>query len=397
MSAQETGCQAETKNIGLRGIVVADSTISSVDGEKGVLIYRGYDIGALARQATFEEVIWLLLDGKLPTAAELEALQRELVGSRQLPAEVSAALQTLPQTMVPMDVLQAMVPLLAASDPEPAGAGPEDCRGQALRLISRLPLLVAAWERLRRGQEVMSARPDLGHGANFLYTLFGEVPDEKKAAVMDVILILHADHGFNASTFTARQIASTRAHLHAAIAGALGSLSGDLHGGANEEVYRMLRRIGSVDRVREYVTSTLDRHERIMGMGHAVYKVTDPRALILGPMAAELAARGGKSELYEIAEEVRQVTTVEMKRRKGREIYANVDFFSAIVYAMLGLPPDMFTPVFAVSRVAGWCAHYIEERFGGAQAKPTLYRPQSEYTGRYCGLQGCTWTPLAKR
>ncbi len=214
---------------------------------------------------------------------------------------------------------------------------------------------------------------------------------------MDVILILHADHGFNASTFTARQIASTRAHIYAAIAGALGSLSGELHGGANYRVYQMLQRIGSKDRVREYVTHALDNKERIMGMGHAVYQVTDPRAKILGPMAAELAGQAGRPELYEIAEEVRQFTTAEMKRRKGREIYANVDFFSAIVNSMIGIPTDMFTPVFSIARVAGWCAHYLEERFGCANAKPTIYRPKAEYTGRYCGLEGCAWTPLQER
>jgi len=397
MTGQETSAQVETKNIGLRGIVVADSTISRVDGEKGILIYRGYDIAPLAREGTFEEVVHLLLDDDLPKAAELEALRHELAGYRNLPEAAIDTLRTLPKEAATMDVLQAMVPVLAMHDAEPEAAGPEECRRQALGLICRLPLLVAARERLRSGLEVVAARQDLGHAANFLYTLHGEVPDREKAAIMDTILILHADHGFNASTFTARQIASTRAHLHAAVAGALGSLSGALHGGANYRVFRMLREIGSVDKVEEYVTRALDNKERIMGMGHAVYKVTDPRAEILGPMAAALAAKAGRPELYEIAEEVRRVTAVEMRRRKGREIHANVDFFSAIVNAMIDIPPDMFTPVFALGRVAGWCAHYIEERFGGARAKPVLYRPRAEYVGRYCGPEGCAWTPLEKR
>ena len=396
MGAQEKSTQVETKNIGLRGIVVADSNISRVDGEKGTLIYRGYDISSLA-QGTFEEVIHLLLDGDLPKTAQLEALRQELAEYRVLPAAVIDTLQTLPRDAVPMDMLQASVPLLAMHDPEPEEAGPEDCRCQALRLICRLPLLLSAWERLRTGRTVVAARPDLGHAANFLYTLHGEIPEREKAAILDVILILHADHGFNASTFTARQIASTRAHLYAAITGALGSLSGVLHGGANYRVYRMLQQIGSKDRVQDYVSRALDNRQRIMGMGHAVYKVTDPRAEILGPMAADLTARAGRSELYETAEEVRRVTTVEMKRRKGREIYANVDFFSAIVNSMIGIPIDMFTPLFAVGRVAGWCAHYLEERFGGAYAKPTIYRPRAEYIGRYCGLEGCTWTPIQDR
>jgi len=397
MGIQEKSPQTETKNIGLRGIVVADSTISRVDGEKGTLIYRGYDISSLAREGTFEEVIHLLLDGDLPKAAGLETLRRELAEYRVLPEPVIGTLRTLPKDAVPMDMLQATVPLLAMHDPEPGEAGPEDCRCQALRLICRLPLLLSAWERLRSGREVVAAKADLDHAANFLYTLHGEVPEKEKAAIMDVILILHADHGFNASTFTARQIASTRAHLYAAITGALGSLSGALHGGANFRVYRMLQQIGSKDRVQGFVTRALDSRERIMGMGHAVYKVTDPRAEILGPMAAELTSKAGRSELYETAEEVRRFTYAEMKRRKGREIYANVDFFSAIVNSMIGIPVDMFTPLFAVGRVAGWCAHYLEERFGGAHAKPTIYRPRAEYIGRYCGPEGCAWTPVQER
>lgn len=397
MTGQENTGQPETKNIGLRGIVVADSTISKVDGEKGILIYRGFDIAALARKGTFEEVIHLLLEGELPSAGELDALRQQLAECRFLPEAVLEALRTLPREAVPMDVLQASVPLLAIHDPEPAAATHADCRRQAFSLICRLPLVVAAWERLRTGKQVVAARADLGHAANFLYTLHGEVPDQETARIMDVVLILHADHGFNASTFTARQIASTRAHIYAAMAGALGSLSGELHGGANYRVYQMLQRIGSKDRVREYVTHALDNKERIMGMGHAVYKVTDPRAKILSPMAAELAGQAGRPELYEIAEEVRQFTTAEMKRRKGHEIYANVDFFSAIVNSMIGIPTDMFTPVFSIARVAGWCAHYLEERFGCANAKPTIYRPKAEYIGRYCGLEGCAWTPLQKR
>jgi len=397
MDDQATTGQITTKNIGLRGIVVADSTISKVDGEKGILIYRGYDIAPLAREGTFEEVIHLLVDGELPTVTELAALRRDLAACSFLPEWLLATLRNLPRAAVPMDVLQAMVPLLAIDDPEREGAGPADYRRQALGLICRLPLLVTAWERLRRGLEVVAPRPELGLAANFLYTMHGEAPTQEQAAIMDTLLILQADHGFNASTFTARQIASTRAHIQAAIAGALGSLSGPLHGGANEEVYRMLQEIGGKEQAAGYVNRTLDQGGRIMGMGHAVYRVTDPRAEILGPMAARLAAQAGHPELYQIAEEVRQVTTAEMQKRKGRAIYANVDFYSAIVNSMIGVPADLFTPVFAVSRVAGWCAHYLEERFGGAHAKPTIYRPQDEYVGRYCGLEGCVWKPLQER
>lgn len=397
MTAQETAGGMETKNIGLRGIVVADSTISKVDGEKGILIYRGYDIFSLAREGTFEEVIHLLLQDDLPGAVELETLKNELAGFRQLPEPLVDTLRTLPGDSVPMDVLQAVVPVLAMHDAELEDASREGCYRKALLLISRLPLIVSAWERVRTGMEVVASKAGLSHAANFLYTLHGEEPDQEAARIMDVVLILHADHGFNASTFTARQIGSTRAHIYAAIAGALGSLSGELHGGANYQVYKMLERIGSVDKAREYVTRALDNRERIMGMGHAVYRVTDPRAKILGPLAEKLATKAGRTGLYQIAEEVRKATTEGMKKRKGREIFANVDFYSAIVNSLIGIPLDLFTPVFAIGRIAGWCAHYLEERFGGAQAKPALYRPKAEYTGRYCGHEGCTWKPLEER
>mgnify|MGYP000346296155 FL=1 len=399
MSTQDRTSEQETttKNIGLRGIVVADSTISDVDGENGVLIYRGYDIHALATQGTYEEVVYLLLRHKLPNYRELESLKGELMAARSLPDSVVAVLRSLPREAIPMDVLQATTPVLGMNDPELEDQTREANYRKAIRLTARLPLVVAAWHRIRNGQEVVEPRPDLSHAANFLYTLHGEVPDDETARIMDVVLILHAEHGFNASTFTARQIASTRAHIYAAITGALGSLSGPLHGGANIEVYRMLQEIGSVDRVRNYVIKTLDEGGRIMGMGHAVYKVTDPRANILGPMAAKLAERAGNIGLYQIAEEVSKVTTEEMQKRKGRSIYPNVDFFSALVNYLIGVPVDLFTPVFAIGRISGWAAHYLEERFGEADTKPTLYRPEAEYVGRYCGLEGCEWTPIEQR
>lgn len=397
MTVQETQQGMATKNIGLRGVVVADSRISKVDGEKGTLLYRGYDIVPLVREGTFEEIIYLLLHDELPRPEELAKLEKELTAFRYLPEQLVNTLHTLPKDAVPMDVLQAAVPLLAMHDPEHEDASRQKSYQVALHLISRLPLIVSAWERIRRGRKIVMPKSGLSHAANFLYTLHGKEPDDKTARIMDAVLIMHADHGFNASTFTVRQIGSTRAHVYAAVAGALGSLAGELHGGANYRVYQMLKRIGSVDKVKEYVTTALDKKERIMGMGHAVYRVTDPRAAILGPMAEELARKTGQSELYEIAEEVRKVTSEEMKKRKGREIHANVDFFSAIVNSLIGIPLDMFTPVFAIGRIAGWCAHYLEERFGGADAKPTLYRPRAEYTGRYCGPEGCSWKPLAER
>jgi len=391
--------QAElvTKNVGLRGIVVADSTISNVDGENGILIYRGYEILPLATEGTYEEVVHLLLRHKLPSRENLLSLEEELKKWRSLPDSVIAALRTFPKEAAPMDVFQAIVPVLAMHDPELEDQTREGNYRKAVRLIARLPLVVSAWDRIRNGKEVVEPRPDLGHAANFLYTLHGVVPDLEAARTMDVILILHAEHSFNASTFTTRQVASTRAHIYAAIAGALGSLSGELHGGANARVYKMLQQIGSVENVRDYVTTTLDEGDRIMGMGHAVYRVTDPRAQILGPMAESLGKKAGTPELYEIAQEVSKFTTKEMDRRKGRKIYPNVDFFSALVNYLIEVPVDLFTPVFAVGRVAGWTAHYLEERFGEADAKPTIYRPAAEYVGRYCGEQSCEWIEIEER
>ena len=386
-----------TKNVGLRGIIVADSAISNVDGENGTLIYRGYDIHPLATAGTYEEVVHLLLRHKLPNRVELASLVHELRSWQWLPAPVVAALEVLPKEAVPMDVLQAAVPMLAMDDPELAEQTRDADYRKALRLVARLPLIVSAWERIRNGKDVVTPRSDLDLAANFLYTLHGALPDAEMARTMDVILILHAEHGFNASTFTARQVASTRAHIYAAIAGALGSLSGELHGGANTRVYEMLQEIGAVGNVRDYVTTTLDEGGRIMGMGHAVYRVLDPRASILGPMAEALGRKAGRPELFAIAEEVSQFTTAEMERRKGRKIYPNVDFFSAIVNYLIGIPVDLFTPVFAVGRIAGWAAHYLEERFGEANAKPTLYRPAAEYVGRYCGELACEWEPLDAR
>ena len=391
--------QAElvTKNVGLRGIVVADSTISNVDGENGILIYRGYEILPLATEGTYEEVVHLLLRHQLPSREQLQSLEEELKQWRSLPESVIASLRTFPKEADPMDMLQAIVPVLAMHDPELEDQTREGNRRKAVRLIARLPLVVSAWDRIRNGKEVIEPEPDLGHAANFLYTLHGAVPDMEAARTMDVILTLHAEHSFNASTFTARQVASTRAHIYAAIAGALGSLSGELHGGANARVYKMLQQIASVENVRDYVTATLDEGGRIMGMGHAVYRVTDPRASILGPMAESLGKKAGTQELYEIAQEVSKFTTEEMDRRKGRKIYPNVDFFSALVNHLIGIPVDLFTPVFAIGRVAGWATHYLEERFGEADAKPTIYRPAAEYVGQYCGEQSCEWKEIEER
>lgn len=397
-SEDELACTpSATKNIGLRGIVVADSTICKVDGEQGTLIYRGYDAITLAKYSTYEEVVYLLLMKTLPGPAELEEFRLRLAEWRPLPQPVIDGLKTFPTSALPMDVLQAAVPALGMQDAELSDDSKDATYNKAVRLVARLSQVVSAWQRLRDGQKVVEPRPDFGQAANFLYTMFGKEPDEETMRDMDAAMILHAEHSFNASTFTARQVASTRAHIYAAISAAIGSLSGELHGGANSKVLRMLEEIGSPEKAHRYVIETLDKGGRIMGMGHPVYKVFDPRAEMLRDMSRRQSRKAGDTRWFEISEEVQRVTLEEFKRRKGAAIYPNVDFYSASAYRAMGIPMDMFTPIFAVARVAGWAAHYIEERFGEAQPKPTLYRPQAEYVGRYCGPEACEWVPLERR
>ncbi len=395
--AEEQVCYPRVKNIGLRGIPVADTKVSYIDGIKGELQYRGFGIEDLARYCTFEEVVHLLLWGHLPAAAELAALDARLRAARPVPAEILASLKLRPPHASPMDVLQGAVAFLADADPDLADSSREGLRRQSERLTARLPTVVAAWHRIRGGLAPVAPRQDLPHGANFLYMLRGEPPAEQEARIVDVCLTLHADHTFNASTFAAREVASTHAHLYASVGAGVGALSGDLHGGANTEVMEMLLAIGTVDAAEAFVVRRLDAGEKIMGMGHAVYKTLDPRAPILKALSLELARTTGQGFWIDVAERVREVTQREFKARRGGDIYPNVDFYSAATYYQMGIAPDLFTPVFALGRVSGWCAHVIEEKFAEAQEKPALYRPQAEYIGDYCGPQGCPFVPVAER
>ncbi|MEN8258927.1 MAG: citrate/2-methylcitrate synthase [Thermodesulfobacteriota bacterium] len=390
-------CYPRVKNIGLRGIPVADTKISYIDGTKGELQYRGFLIEDLAQHSTYEEVAHLLIYGHLPSRPELEAFDSRLREVRTIPAGIIDALRGRAKSAASMDVLQGAVPILGDDDPDFGDNSKEAVQAQAVRLIARLPTVLAAWKRIRNNEEVVVPRADLGHAANFLYMLTAEEPRELTARILDVCLVLHADHTFNASTFAAREVASTRAHLYAAITAALGALSGELHGGANTRVMQMLQEIGSPAEAADYVKAKLDAGERIMGMGHAVYKTMDPRAPILMEMALEFGGKSGEGFWVEIAEKVREATQAEFKARKGREIYPNVDFYSGLTYYQMGIDPDLFTPIFALSRVAGWCAHVIEEKFAEAQEKPALYRPKAEYIGDYCGPQGCKFVPLEER
>ncbi|MBS3809949.1 MAG: citrate (Si)-synthase [Desulfobacterales bacterium] len=384
-------------NTGLRGVPVASTRICLVDGKNAKLIYRGYNITDLAENATFEEVVHLLLFEHLPAAGELDYLKQRLAEEQSVSDGIISALKTRPVDSAPMDILQACVAMLANHDPEAGVLSREKATETAIRLIAKLPVVAAAWNRIRNGMDPLPPDPDLGHAGNFLYMLTGTKPDEELARFMDLCLVLHAEHSFNASTFSARQVASTRAHMYAAIAAAVGSLSGELHGGANARVMQMLLEIGTQDAVDDYVESRIRAGEKIMGMGHPVYKTGDPRAGILGPMSKRMGEKTGNTGWYELSEAVRRKTQEVFKKLKGTGIYPNVDFYSATVYYAMGIPVDMFTPIFAVSRISGWCAHVIEEQFAGAAPKPALYRPSSQYVGEYCGPAECSFVPMEKR
>jgi citrate synthase len=386
-------------NTGLRGVVIAESRICDVDGANGRLIYRGYLIQDLAKNASFEEAAYLLLYEKLPDPAELEAFKRRLKAAQGLPPEVIAAMQTMPKNAMPMDILQAVVPMLAQHDEDVINRDQslDASLRMATKLISKFSAIIASWHRIRGGQEPIAPLQDLDHAANFLYMLSGQKPDKQVARFLDVALVCHAEHSFNASTFAAREVASTRAHMYAAVAAAVGSLSGDLHGGANTRVVEMLFKIGSPDQVHNYVNQEFDAGRVIFGLGHAVYDTDDPRAPIMVEMIKAMAEKSGVSKLYNISTLLEKTGKEEFKKRKGRDIFVNVDFYSGSLYYSMGIPMDLFTPVFAVARIAGWCAHIIEEQFAGAAPKPMLYRPESEYIGEYCGPDVCEFTPLDAR
>jgi len=386
------------KNVGLRQVHVADTLICNIDGIHGKLIYRGYSIETLAEYSTFEETSYLLLYGGLPTREELDAFTASLKAERALPLDVLNSLIRMPRTTLPMDVLQAVTSTLAGHDPEISGTTREASVRKAIRLLAKLTTAVAAWARAREGEAPIPPRDDLSHAANFLYMLTGREPDPEHARVFDVNLILQAEHQFNASTFTCRVVASTRAHLYACVAAGIGALSGPLHGGASNEVIKMLREIGTADRARNYVKSKLDSGERVMGMGHAVYKTHDPRALILQDMAIRLARRpGGDRKWFDLSQAVEKSAAEEFRRRGKSGIYPNVDFFTAVVNTALGIPPDLHTPVFSMSRVSGWCAHIIEEKFAEAQPKPAIYRPLAHYVGPGSTIKSLPYVAIEKR
>jgi citrate synthase len=370
-----------TWKAGLEDVIAARSAICSVDGAHGRLHYRGYEIGDLVRVAAFEDATFVLWFGELPSREEAVAFRGRLEATRGLPAPVLALLRTLPRDCHPLDALRTAVSLAAAADPDVGRGDREANLRKALRLMNLVPETVAAWQRLRRGEEPVTA-PGGTHAARFLTLLTGTAPTPELARLMDVVLTLHADHEFNASTFAARVAVATLADLHAAVVAAIATLKGPRHGGANEDVLAMLREIGDPARAEAYVEARLGRRgslsrtersdpqARVPGFGHRVYKVDDARARVLRGMARALAEAAGQTRLLEVAEGVYAA----MKARTTLPV--NVDFFSAVIYDVLGIPPDFCTSIFAAGRVAGWCAHALEQYVDNR-----LIRPRADYIG----------------
>src|SRR5262245_59448393 len=319
---------ASTPGAGLRDVVAAPSSICYIDGEKGILIYSGYNIHELAENSTFEEVTFLLWNGRLPRRAELDELNAQLVANRAVPPEIISMIKAFPKSAVPMDALRTVVSALAFYDPDAGDSSPEGRKRKAIRLTAQMGTIVAAIDRIRKVLEPLDPKPSLSHAANFLYMFNGKEPSETEASAFDIALILHADHEFNASTFAARVTAGTLADVYAAITSAIGALSGPLHGGANEQVMRMLLEVGSPDNVDRYVAEKFATGQKIMGIGHAVYRTEDPRATHLRKMSEEIGIRQGDTKWFEMSRRIEELAVAEMES-KGKKLRANVDFYSA--------------------------------------------------------------------
>ena len=386
----------DARNIGLRNIIVADTRICSIDGEQGELIYRGYDILDLVTHSTFEETSYLLLFGDLPTKEDLAEFTLDLNENRDIPDGLYQNLKNRSITASPMDVLQSCISQLPDYDSNIQDDSREMNVKRAKMLISKIPSIIAIWDRIRNGKEIIRPSNKMSNAENFFYMLFGERPKHEDVKIFDICLILHAEHSFNASTFAAREIASTKAHIYGAITGAIAALSGSLHGGANTQVMKMLLEIGKIGNVEKWVTSRLDRGEKIMGMGHAVYKTTDPRAEVLFRLS-KTVNKERETPWFDLTELVEKTTKKYLLQTRKQSIYPNVDLYSASLYYSLGIPMDLFTPIFAIARISGWASHVIEEKFAEAAPKPALYRPKAEYVGRYCGPMGCEYNPIDER
>lgn len=355
---------------GLKGVVAASTRLSDVQGEAGVLIYAGYNINELAGKATFEEVVYLLHHGHLPSKQELADLKEILVNDRELPEGVVEMIRRMPKNAPPMHVIRTAVSALGCYDSHADDGSMDNNRRKAKKLIATIPIITAYFHRIRQGLEIIPPSKTLGEAANFLYMLTGKIPDPELEHTMDICYVLHADHGMNASTFSARVTIATLSDMYSAITSAIGTLKGPLHGGANEGVIHMLKEIGSVEKVDQYIQECMREKKKIMGIGHAVYKTLDPRAPHLKAMAQKLSNKLGEAKWIQMSERIAEI----MKKEKG--LNANVDFYSATVYYSLGIPIDLFTPIFAIARTAGWTAQILEQL-----SDNKIIRPQSEYVG----------------
>ncbi len=369
---------------GLEDVVVSTSDICFIDGHEGRLVYRGYDVDDLAARSTFEEVAYLLWYGALPTKKEFDAFNKALssTANRKLPPKLLALLRTLPKKTTPMEVLRTGVSALSSWDPDANDNSRDATLRKCIRLTAQMPTLVAAWERLRRGKAPVAPNPRLGLSANFLYMMSGKKATDLAVKTFDIALILHADHEFNASTFAARVTAATLSDLHSAITSAIGALKGPLHGGANEQVMLMVEKIKDPAKADAWIRKALADKARIMGFGHRVYRVEDPRAKHLRRLATELGQQIGNTAYVQILNTMAKVVT------EDKHIYPNVDLFSGAAYAAMGIPTDQFTPIFAMSRVAGWAAHVLEQH-----GNNRLIRPRAEYTGP----TRVSYVPIAQR
>jgi citrate synthase len=370
---------------GLDDVYVKETSICYVDGQLGRLLYRGFDIGDLAHYSNFEETVYILIHGKLPSREELARVQRAVGENRAISPETLKLLRGMPKDAPPIDILRTVISYVSNFDPERDDPTRAANMRKAQRLIGKAATIVAAYHRIRQGKRALAPDPSLGHAEDFLRMLTGRRPNSLSARIMDVALILHADHSMNASAFAATVAASTLADLYSAIVAAISTLKGPLHGGANEAALKTMLAIGKPENAEEYVLDTLRNHGKVFGFGHRVYKTWDPRALILRDYAKQLSDLTGQQELFQVSEIVQETVVRELR---SKHIYPNVDFYSGLVYHLLGLPPDLFTPVFAVSRVSGWTAHVIEYWEDNRLVRPLDW---------YVGPSGAVYVPLDQR
>ncbi len=381
MKNKETAA-ATSASAGLRGVVAAQSSIGDVNGEEGKLIYQGYDIHDLATNSNFEEVVFLLWNSRMPKQAELDELNAKFRANYAIPSELVAAMKTFPKDADPMDVLRTAVSMLDFYDDGSHDTTREGAMTACIKLTAQMPTIVAAWEKIRTGKDIVEPKTDVNIATNFLYMMSGEMPSAEEARMMDICLILHADHELNASTFTTRVIAGTLADVYGAVTGGIAALSGPLHGGANTNVMKMLLKIGSIENIEPWLDNALETKQKIMGIGHAVYKVEDPRATWLRKFSKELGEKSGQTKWFEMSEKLEKL----MFEKKG--MYPNVDFYSASTYYMMNIPLDQYTPIFAISRISGWTGHILEQ-----YSNNKLIRPRAEYIG----ARDLKYTPIAER